>query len=228
MYLVSALPILLLIVLALAACAWVPYRLLPSGLRARAADGARRRGEAIAAWCASPIKLSLAGIALSIVVIQFVMRQPFLYSNLLVARELPASGWLRELLLTPEEGVRSLYFAGLVAATAVTAAIVVFMSSHELPNPRARLLWGTLVAIAAIQFLLLPVNYGFLEHRGRPAESREPRGRRRAAGRSGGVARVGGQRGCDVSRQEHSERRRPSQPADATAQGRRAHRDHRI
>ena len=161
-YLVSAVPILLLIVLALSVCAWVPYRLLRFLLNTRTKAAMRRRGRALAAWCASPVRLSLAGIAISIVVIQFVMRQPFLYSNLLVARELPDHGWLRGLLLTEEEGWRSLYFTGLVAATAVTTSVAFVIAGQARPGGLARALRAVLVAVVAIQFLLLPVNYGFL------------------------------------------------------------------
>lgn len=155
-YLVSAVPILLLIGLVIGAVAWAPSRLF----RRRA--GARARGQGLAAWGASPVRLSLVGITLSIVVIQFVMRQPFLYSNLLVARELPAHGWLRGLLLTEEEGLRSLYFSGLVAATLVTTVIAFAISGQAHAAGVARTLWLVLVAVAAIQFLFLPVNYGFL------------------------------------------------------------------
>jgi hypothetical protein len=155
-YLVSAVPILLLIALAVGAVAWLPYRLL----RRRAAPAAGAPGPA--AVRGAPIRWSLAGIGLGIVVIQLVMRQPFLYANLLVAPALPAHAWLRALLLTDEEGFRSLYFAALVAATLVTAALAVALRAEAQAGGVARLLWGLLVLIAAIQFLFLPVNYGFL------------------------------------------------------------------
>jgi len=158
-YLVSTVPILLLIILAVWVCVWVPYRLLPSRLRTRVNAALRRRGRAL---YASPEKLSLVGIALSIVVIQLVMRQPFLYSNLLVAKELPDHGWLRGLLLSEGEGGRSLYFAGLVAATAVTATIAFVVAGQATPSGPTRVRLGVLVAVVTIQFLFLPINYGFL------------------------------------------------------------------
>lgn len=161
-YLVSALPILLLIVLALGVCVWVPYRLLAIGRGTRARSALRRRGRALGAWGASPVRLGLFGIALSIVVIQFVMRQPFLYSNLLVARELPDYGWLRGLLLTEQEAVRSLYFTGLVAATIVTTSIAVVVAGRAGLDGLAGIVRAVLIAVVAIQFLLLPINYGFL------------------------------------------------------------------
>lgn len=157
-YLVSAIPSLLLIALVLGAMIWVPYRLL----RRRRVDapppppGPERAGER------SPVGLTLAGIALGIVMIQFVLRQPFLFSNLLVAPALPAHAWLGGLLLTEEEGIRALYFAGLVVATLATGAIAVATRDQAQAHAVARVRWGLLVGVAAIQFLFLPVNYGFL------------------------------------------------------------------
>jgi len=158
-YLVSALPILLLLALALGTGVWLPSRLLPARLRARAAAWACGR---LAPWGASPVRLSLAGIAFAVVMIQLVMRQPFIYSNLLVARDLPPHGWLGRLLLTENEGLRSLYFTGLVTATVLTVAVAVFVGARGPLTGVARPLWQLLVAVAAVQFLLLPVNYGFL------------------------------------------------------------------
>jgi hypothetical protein len=151
-YLVSAVPSLLLIGLVVGAVIWLPYRLLRR-------PGAAPRPEP---GPASPVRLSLAGIVLAIVTIQFVMRQPFLFSNLLVTQELPAHVWLGRLLLTEEEGYRSLYFAGLVVATLLTAAIVFATRDQARADVAARIRWGLLVAVATIQFLFLPVNYGFL------------------------------------------------------------------
>ncbi len=161
-YLVTAIPIVLLLLLVLAACAYLPYRLLPAGARERLGGLLRRGAQRLAAWCSSPARLGLAGIALSVVTIQFVMRQPFLFANLLVAEALPEPRWLRGLLLTENEGLRSLYFAALVTATLVTGGLAVFVSRHEPRSGLARLLSGLLLFLAAVQFLLLPVNYAFL------------------------------------------------------------------
>ena len=158
-YLVSTIPILLLIVLALSACGWVPYGLLPSRLRTRVRAALRRRGQRLSS---SPVRLSLVGIVLSIVMIQFVMRQPFHYSNLLVAKELPDYGWLRALVLSEGEGLRSLYFTGLVATAAVTAAIALIVAGQAAPSGLARVFFGVLVAVVTIQLLFLSINYGFL------------------------------------------------------------------
>lgn len=157
-YLVSAVPSLLLIALVLGAVIWAPYRLF-RGRRAAAAPAAP---DPERAGARSSAGLAVAGIGLGIVMIQFVLRQPFLFSNLLVAPALPAHAWLVGLLLTEEEGIRALYFAGLVVATAVTVAIAAATRDQAQADRAARTRWGLLVLVAAIQFLFLPVNYGFL------------------------------------------------------------------
>lgn len=161
-YLVTAVPVVLLLIMALAACVYMAYRVLPAVARERVWDVVRPRGQQIATWCSSPVRLSLVGIVFSVVMIQFVMRQPLLFSNLLVAKELPDPGWLRALLLSENEGLRSLYFAGLVTATAITAGIAVFVSSKDVKGGLDRFLRSLLTFLAAVQFLILPVNFAFL------------------------------------------------------------------
>ena len=157
MYLVSTVPILLLIALVLGPVVWMPWRIV----RRRRAAAPPGPGTAPAGGV-SPLGLGLAGIVLGTVVIQLVMRQPFLYSNLLVAPRLPPPAWLGGLILTDSEAYRSLYFAGLVAATLATGAIACATRDLMRATGAARLVWGLLVLVATIQFLFLPVNYGFL------------------------------------------------------------------
>ena len=59
------------------------HRLLPAGPRAAAC-----------AWLMKPGRLTLAGIVFCVAVIQLVMRQCFLFSDLLLARSLPARAGL--------------------------------------------------------------------------------------------------------------------------------------
>lgn len=94
--------------------------------------------------------------------IQFVMRQCFFFSNLLLRNCLPDPVWLRALLLDESDLSRSLYFAGIVAGCAVTFGIFLVLRKRELPAVFSRLLRGLLGFLAAVQFLLLPVNYGIL------------------------------------------------------------------
>lgn len=72
-YLVSSVPIAVLLVLVLMACLYIPYRMLPAGPRGRIS----RYLERIQAWWTVPHRLMLTGIVFSVLMIQFVMRQCF-------------------------------------------------------------------------------------------------------------------------------------------------------
>ena len=111
-YLVSAVPSLVLVALPFAVLAWAIRRLIPPGARAAAW-----------AWLTQPGLLVLAGIVFCVAMIQLVMRQCFLLSDLLLARSLPAEpAWLVRILL--DERLAPLYFTALVAACAVPLAIL--------------------------------------------------------------------------------------------------------
>src|SRR5882724_7534379 len=78
-YLVSAVPILLLVLMPVVAVLWGLARLGPSfALAVRSLPGRR------------PAAVAWFGVAVAVVMIQFVMRQCFLLNNLLLARNLPA------------------------------------------------------------------------------------------------------------------------------------------
>lgn len=148
-YLVSSVPIILIVALPLAVIFWVIGKALPasvlSGLRAR---------------IMRPRRLAVAGIVFAVIIIQFVMRQCFAFNNLLLAPALPSQpAWLAELLLHDE--FMPLYFSALVAACAVPLAIAI-MVRHADVQDLSRFLKGLLVFLAAVQVLLLPVNYGVL------------------------------------------------------------------
>src|SRR5262245_14335095 len=72
-YLVSSVPNIVLAALPLALLAWIVHRLLPGGARAR-----------VCAWLMQPARLTLAGILFAVLMIQLVMRQCFLLSDLLL------------------------------------------------------------------------------------------------------------------------------------------------
>jgi hypothetical protein len=101
-------------------------------------------------------------VVLAVLMVQFVMRQCFLFSNLLLAPHLPPPAWLGALLLAPTDDLRALYFAALVAATALSAGLL-WGSQRCGPQPGwSRCLHGLLGVLVAVQGLLLPVNYGIL------------------------------------------------------------------
>ena len=153
-YLVSSVPNVLIIVLVLAAIGYVPYRLVPVSAKDRLKRWAL-------GWCETPLRLPLLGVVLSVVLIQFVMRKCFTFGNVLLSKELPDE-WITSVLLA-SDGKLSLYFSALVAGTLLTAAILLYIVRRETATTLAsRVLVGILVFLVAVEFLLLPVNYGVL------------------------------------------------------------------
>jgi hypothetical protein len=132
----------------------LPYYLAPAALRQRASL-------AFARWrarCESSNRLTLAGLVLSVLTIQLVMRQCFGLDNLLLAPQLPSPGWLAALLL--DSNLLVFYFIGILAATAVSGALL--WAACKRPDPASALLRGLFICTFGVQTLLLPVNYGIL------------------------------------------------------------------
>ncbi len=153
-YLVSAVPNILIIVLVLAAIGYVPYKLVPVSLK----DRMKRW---VSSWCAPPLHLPLLGVVLAVALIQFVMRKCFAFGNLLLRKQLPDE-WSSSVLLA-SDGKLSLYFSGLVAGALLTGAILLFVQHRATATTAASRFWtGLLVFLFAVEFLLLPVNYGVL------------------------------------------------------------------
>jgi hypothetical protein len=149
-YLVSAVPNVVLVALPVAAVAWAVRKLVP----ARARAGAHN-------WIMHPMRLSLLGIVAAVAMIQLVMRQCFVFADLLLARELPSHpGWLVTLLLN--DRLMPLYFSALVAGCAVPLAILWALRTMEALTGPAAFARGLLAFLAAVQVLLLPINYGVL------------------------------------------------------------------
>jgi hypothetical protein len=152
-YLLATIPSLLLLLLLPAAFVWLIARLLPAGVRARL--GAIRART-----------FYLAGIIFAIVVIQFVARNCFLFTNLLLARTLPGPEWLQAVLLDDQDFIAPLFFAGLVAATAVTASFLIVGNRRAAAEPSSRFFGQLLALLLAIQALFLPINYAvFIAHK---------------------------------------------------------------
>ncbi|MGA9669827.1 MAG: hypothetical protein WBQ94_11490 [Terracidiphilus sp.] len=152
-YLVSSVPNILILVLVLTAIGYLPYRLMPSAVRDRVSHW-------LTDWCAKPSRLSLVGIILAVVFIQFVMRRCFAFGNLLLQKQLPDE-WISGVLLSNDARL-TLYFSGLVAGTLLTAFIAWQAVTRVDSTSAARLLTAVLIFLVAVEFLLLPVNYGVL------------------------------------------------------------------
>lgn len=153
-YAVSCVPNILIFLLLLFAVGYVPYRLIPAPAKERMRGWLR-------AWCAKPIHLPLLGIVLAVVFIQFVMRRCFAFGDLLLQKQLPDE-WITSVLLA-NDGKLALYFSALLAGALVTAVIAWQAAARaNSTTPAARFLLGALFFLVAVEFLLLPVNYGVL------------------------------------------------------------------
>jgi len=153
-YAVSCVPNILIFLMILAAIGYIPYRLTPAPAKERV------RGW-LAAWCAKPWHLPLLGVVVAVVFIQFVMRKCFAFGDLLLQKQLP-NEWITTVLLA-NDGRLALYFSGLVAGVLLTAVIAWQAATRgNSTNPAARILLAALVFLVAVEFLLLPINYGVL------------------------------------------------------------------
>ena len=148
-YVVTSIPNILLIAVAVGATVWLLSRIVPRAARVKAW-----------VWIGRPDRLALVGIVFALVTIQSFMRQCFFLSNLLLRSEPPKEpAWLVNLLLKPYPP--TLYFEGLVAACVVSLAIlaVLWRSSSSADHALQK---AVLAFLVMVQILLLPVNYGVL------------------------------------------------------------------
>ena len=149
-YLVSAVPIIVLVALPAAVIFWAIYKLVPKAMRV-----------SIYGWVMRPTRLAVFGIVFAVIMIQFVMRQCFLINDLLLADNLPPEPyWLVNLLLNDQ--LMPLYFTLLVTMCAVPLAILWALCKVEAQGGSAAFARGLLAFLVAVQILLLPINYGVL------------------------------------------------------------------
>jgi hypothetical protein len=161
-YLVSAVPVVVLIGLVVSALGYAPYRVLAARRRLKRSAAGKDRCEPMRVRWSAPHRLALTGIVMSVAMIQVVMRQCFPFSNLLVAERLPQPEWLQALLLAEDDGLKFLYFTGLLVGTAGTAGVLLWARSRPVHTSFSRVLCALLTVLVAVQALLLPVNYGIL------------------------------------------------------------------
>ena len=161
-YLVASLPNVLLLVLVLLLLTVLPYWVFSHRLNTITSGRMKSCEEWLWAWWSIPNRLALAGILLSLLMIQFVMRQCFLLSNVLLASSLPEPKWLQSVLLSQDTGLSSLYFPGLMAGTIVTGGLCFLARRTMKPTPVSRLLHDLFVLLVAVQCLLLPINHSIL------------------------------------------------------------------
>lgn len=148
-YLLATVPSLLLLLLVPAAIVWSVSRLVPAHLKSRLQT-------------IRPRTFYVTGIIFAIFVIQFVARQCFVFNNLLLAPTLPGPAWLQAVLLDDQDQVASLFFAGLVGATAITAAFLIAGNKRSPEPEQGSWLAQLLTLLLVLQALLLPINYSIL------------------------------------------------------------------
>lgn len=158
---VTTIPSMILLILAPVLLIYIPYRLFPDGIRKRFRSTTGNLLEKIWAWWSVSNRLVLGGIVFSVLMIQFVMRKCFSFSNLLLAKELPEPSWLSSLLLD-EGDLIEIYFIGLIAVTAISIGIFFIVQGKEMQTQFSRFLSGLLGFLVCVQILLLPANYGIL------------------------------------------------------------------
>jgi hypothetical protein len=145
-YLVAAIPSMLLLLLPIAAAAVVLWKFVPRAFRFT-----------LGTWTVDATALAAAGIVFALVMIQFVMRQCFRFTNVFLMPQLPEEpAYLVGLLLDDE--LMPLYYAALVAGCAVPLGVLAAVRFRPVPS----ILRGLLAFLVAVQLLLLPVNYGVL------------------------------------------------------------------
>jgi hypothetical protein len=162
-YLISSVPSLIFLIVLMIAPAYILFRVLPLSARARLGGFLRVQWTSILSWWLVSNRLALTGILFSLLMVQLVMRQCFLLSNLLLAEDLPAEPiWFRGLLLAKTDGPMALYFSALLAGTAVSSAIFYALRNQSNTTSSALLLTLLLGFLLFVQLLLIPVNYGIL------------------------------------------------------------------
>jgi hypothetical protein len=107
-----------------------------------------------------PSRALIAGIIVSVTIIQLIVRQCLVFNNLLLREGLPQPGWMQAVLLDGNGAIQFLYFTGQVVTISLLASLLFQAASANLDSNRV--LAATLALLIAIQFLMLPVGFGVL------------------------------------------------------------------
>ncbi len=162
-YLISSVPSLVFLVVLMVIPVCFLFRILPSSVRSRLFRLFSVHRASIMSWWLASDRLALTGIIFTLLMIQLVMRQCFLLSNLLLAEDLPtAPSWFRELLLAQTDGPMALYFSALLAGAAISLGIFYALRNLAGTNTHKPLLTTLFGFLLFVQLILIPVNYGIL------------------------------------------------------------------
>jgi hypothetical protein len=154
LFLSMTLPSILMILAIVLLPLYSAYRIAPASLRSRLNASASR-------FTGRPYLLRLAGCLVALLLIQFVLRQCVLLSNILL-RERPPDYWIASVLLAGDLG-QSLYFMALVLGTGLSVGALGYaLRVAPPPGALSTFLTALLVFLVVVEILLLPVNYGIL------------------------------------------------------------------
>jgi hypothetical protein len=108
-----------------------------------------------------PAAALVVGIVLAALSVQVVMKKCFMFSNLLLAHQLPWTGLeLSEMLLEYGDARREAFFILLIVLTILTLLLLVYAWRRCRRTAATRVGLAALTFLVVVQFLLLPVNYG--------------------------------------------------------------------
>ena len=149
-FLTSTAPIAVLFALPLAGVFWLVLRFFP-GVRTKSS-----------VWLSYPAGVIIVGIIVSVMMIQFVMRQCFLFDNLLLRGTMAGPAWFARI-LTDQSGLYvPVFFVLLLVSIAIPTGLLAATGSSQASPSNQRRLALLLLFLLGIQALLLPVNYGVL------------------------------------------------------------------
>ena len=157
-YLASAAATVMFLGLLLATPVYGVYLLLAVATGGRSSAWIARAG----CRAITPTRLTLAGMLFSAAFIQRVMKDCFAFDNLLLRDTLPPDSALSNWLLQDDGTRLALYFYGLVGAAMVSGTLLLATCSEPQENPVRIGIWRLFAFLVAVQWLLLPVNYGYL------------------------------------------------------------------
>ncbi len=146
-FLVSSAPVALVLALPLLLLVWL---------------GARVAGPRLRGWWGAATGPLLLGVAVSLAMIQIVMRKCFLFDNLLLRADLPEPAWFAALLRAPGDLAGQVYFTVLFVGIAAPIGLSRSLRGGVAVRRSQRALAGLLFLLIVVQVLLLPVNYGVL------------------------------------------------------------------
>jgi hypothetical protein len=160
-YLLVTVPTIILLALVPVVAIFLPYRiLLPRKVRMKIGDLLQACWARLWTKGLSPTQLSIIGIVFSVVMIQLVMRQCFVLTNLLLATHPAGPPWLWSLLLAESDASHALYFSGLVVSASMAVGLFFITRSRETQTALSRFLCGVFGLLVVIQLLMLPINHG--------------------------------------------------------------------